>query len=226
MPTYRLSAVVMVLVVSMTAFAKQSIESPAEIKKTNTAVTESSLTKADIVHAKQWKLTEKEYERYKQILKSPRAYFTPNLDKNPLLALALESESEIDKQRYADKWIQIQFENNIKIISWQLEVNEAWERAFPGVPRFAYKNPETSHYAVANMNSPAAKPDIFNFASNQSSIEDVFKAKPRAQLYLAISNCNGCIDAYQRQYELLKSGKYSGLDIHFVSNPKIGRAHV
>lgn len=222
MSAFRLSVSAIALVVSVGVGANQSNESASPIKKTDTSVTESSLTKADIVHAKQWKLTEKEYERYKQILKSPRAYFTPDLDKNPLLALALESESEIDKQRYADKWVQIQFENNIKVISWQLEVNEAWERAFPGVPRFAYKNPETSHYAVANMNAPVAKSnmsDIFSTANNQPSLDELLQSKPRAQLYLAIANCDGCVEAYQRQYELLKSGKYSGLDIHFVAEP-------
>lgn len=219
MSTLRLSAAVLTLLFSMAASANQSDDLPSASKKTEQAVTESSLTKADIVHAKQWKLTEKEYERYKQILKSPRAYFTPNLDKNPLLALALESESEIEKQRYADKWVQIQFENNIKVISWQLEVNEAWARAFPGVPRFAYKNAETSHYAVSNMNKPAAKAGIFSAGNNQPLFEELMQERPRSQLYLAISNCDACIDAFQRQYDLLKKGKYSGLDIHFVGEP-------
>lgn len=174
------------------------------------------------MHAKQWNLSEREYERYKEILKSPRAYFTPGLENNPLLALALESESEVDKQRYADKWVQIQFENNIKVISWQLEVDRAWERAFPGVPKFAYKKPEISHYAVANMNNPASRSNVSNFSSSlkkQPLVEELIKTKPRAQLYLAIDNCDKCVKAYQRQYELLKAGKYSGLDVHFISEP-------
>ena len=91
MSAFRLSVSAIALVVSVGVFANQSNESASPIKIMDTSVTESSLTKADIVHAKQWKLTEKEYERYKQILKSPRAYFMPYLDKNPLLALALES---------------------------------------------------------------------------------------------------------------------------------------
>lgn len=198
--------------VSMAALANLPDESPSPNKTTNTAVTvkDSTLTQADIAHAKQWQLTEKEYERYKQILRSPRAYFTPGLDKNPLLALALESRTEIDRQRYADKWVQIQFENNIKVISWQLAVNDAWERGFSGVPRFSYKNPETAHYAVANMHQPL---------DQTSSLEAALQAKPRAQLYLSIANCDGCLAAYQRHHELLKKGKYSGLDIHFVAEP-------
>lgn len=219
MSTFRLSIAAIALLVSVAAFASQSNDSSSQPQKNESSVTESSLTKADMVHAKQWKLSAEEYERYKQILKSPRAYFTPDLDKNPLLALALESESEIDKQRYADKWVQIQFENNIKVISWQLEVSEAWERAFPGVPRFAYKNPETAHYAVSNMNKPVEQADIFSNANTQPSLEALLQAKPRAQLYLGISSCEGCIEAFQRQYELLKKGKYIGLDIHFVGNP-------
>ena len=69
----------------------------------------------DELLAKQWHLTVAEYQRFKQILTSPRACFTPNLAKNPLLALALESETEIEQQRYADLWVQMQFENNKKV---------------------------------------------------------------------------------------------------------------
>ena len=220
MSTIRLSSAVLALLFSVTAAANQPDDIQSTSKKNEQAVTESSLTKAEVAHAKQWKLTENEYERYKQILKSPRAYFTPNLDRNPLLALALESGSRIEKQRYADKWVQIQFENNIKVISWQLEVNEAWARAFPGVPRFAYKNPETAHHAVAAMKNAGAnmrRLDTVSAANNQRP--SLQANKLRAQLYLAISNCDGCVEAYQRQYELLKSGKYSGLDIHFVADP-------
>lgn len=222
MSTLKLSVFVIAFSVSTTVFANKDTDPVQPAKTANTAVTKSSLTQADINHAKQWKLTAKEYKRYKQILKSPRAYFTPNLDRNPLLALALESDSEIDRQRYSDIWVQIQVENNIKVVAWQLEVNKAWERLYPGVPRFAYKNPETSHYAVANMNNPASKSkvsDIFGGKSNQSPLEEFSKVKPRVQLYIAIDNCSTCVEAYHRQYELLQLGKYSGLDIHFVAHP-------
>ena len=220
MSTFKLTKLLLLASLSLNAFAQVEGSKTNNGKALDKKVTQSSLSKADIVHAKQWKLSSKEYEKYKEILRSPRAYFTPNLEKNPLLALALESESEIERQRYADKWVQMQFENNIKVISWQLEVTEAWKRAFPGTPKFAYKNPETAHYAVSNMKNPKASTlnnDWSRLRGNELDI--TLTEKPRAQLYLSTDNCEKCIDAYKRQYKMLKSGKYSGLDIHFIANP-------
>lgn len=196
-------------------FAQEEKDQSLTLNK-KTLTTSSLMSASEANHAKQWKLSLKEYSRYKEILRSPRAYFTPNLDKNPLLALALESESNIDRQRYADKWVQIQFENNVKVIGWQFEVSKAWARAFPGVPRFSYKQPETSHHAIANMGKMPPENDIFNTSPNQRSLEDMIKPKPRAQLYISVDDCNECSASFNRQYAELQSGALSGIDLHFV----------
>ena len=192
--------------------------------KGRSEVIQSSLTETEQSHAKLWKLTEKEYERYKEILRSPRAYYTPNLDKNPLLALSLEEKSPQKRQEYADRWVQLEFDNVVKVVSWQLEVSKSWKRQYPGVPRFSYKDPSTSHYAVSNMSKgPKTKFSPTDLTGGASFDTEVV---PRAQLYVKADDCAECIVAFKKQYTAMKLGKIAGVDVHFVDNPtkeSIGR---
>ena len=177
----------------------------------------SELSESELTQAKQWKLTLKEFKKFKEIKNSPRAYFTPNLENNPLLGLALESETETERASYADRWVQIQFENNVKVISWQLEVSEAWKRQYPGVPRFVYNNPSMEKHTVKSMN--AGSVSTFNKIMNDSNRFDIVTAKPRAQLYISVVGCESCVAAYKAQYDALKSGAIDGIDIHFINGP-------
>ena len=203
------------LVVASSAFASQPQGSGEPPASSGASVTQGRLSGSELNHAKQWNLSTEEYEKFKEILKSPRAYFTPNLEKNPLLALALESESAIDRKKYADRWVQMQYENNVKVIAWQLEVSEAWQRQYPGIPKLSYKNPETSQFAISNQSNAAMSP----VANGRQPFSFPTADKPRAQLFIAIDGCAECPVAYRRQYEALQSGKISGVDVHFVGSP-------
>jgi integrating conjugative element protein (TIGR03759 family) len=173
--------------------------SPAKLTATELETTQFAL-------AKHWKLSEKEMVRFKEILQSPRAYFTPNLDKNPLLALALEAETEEERASYADRWVQLQYDNNVKVIAWQLEVDEAWKRQYPGIPRFAYKQPAFADQVIANQQKGG------------SFLTQLFNQKaeaPRAQLYITTKDCSACIRLYDQQLAALTAGKIAGVDLFF-----------
>lgn len=210
---------VLLLAIPVTSFSQEI----ANITK-ETKIVKSTLSKTESSHAKQWKLSDKEYERYKEILRSPRGYYTPNLDKNPLLALSLEEESPQKRQDYADRWVQIEFDNAVKVISWQLEVSRSWKRQFPGVPRFSYKDPATAHNAISNMgkrNNVQFSPNPINNNANFDSV-----IAPRAQLYIRINNCKDCVLSFKKQLNAARVGKISGVDVHFIGNPNkenIGR---
>ncbi len=176
-----------------------------ENQHSDNKISDNQLSNSQQDHAKLWKLSTVEYHNYLKIMQSPRAYFTPNLEKNPLLALALEAKSEQERSEYADRWVQIQYDNNLKVITWQLEVSAAWQRNFPGIPRFTYNKPGLSHHALSNLSYSVNK------AQDPSKI--------RAQLYLSISNCDACVKAFYQQYNAIKSGKLAGLDVHFVGSP-------
>lgn len=172
-------------------------------------LTTTELDTTQVALAKHWKLSEKEMARFKEILQSPRAYFTPNLDKNPLLALALEAETEEERASYADRWVQLQYDNNVKVIAWQLEVDEAWKRQYPGIPRFAYKQPAFADQVIANQQ---------NQQNNGSFLTQLFNQKaeaPRAQLYITTNECSACTRLYDQQLAALKAGKISGVDLFF-----------
>jgi len=175
-------------------------------------ITESILTTQEKSHADVWGLNANEYKRYKKILTTPRAYFTPDLDKNPLLALALEAESDSERAELADRWVKIQYSNNIKTFAWQKEVGEAWERNFPSVPKFSYKDPATSRFSISNITKAKASSSNFNI---QSLIND----KPRAQLFISIDNCEKCVSVFDSVYKSFNKGVYEGIDLFFVGNP-------
>jgi len=204
----KITLVFLLVFVSFVSVAQQKQSLP----KKN--IESSALTKSQISHADLWSLSTDEYKKYLKILNSPRGYFTPNLEKNPLLALALEAETEAERQKYADQWVRLQYENNVKVISWQLEVNEAWKRQYPGIPRFTYKRPGLAQHSVSSFSLPSSKSSF--------SIDSLLQKqanKPRTQLYIAIKNCVSCISAFEQQYKDLKAGKVTGVDIHFTGSP-------
>lgn len=182
----------------------------AEVDLTENAITKESIsaakkTDSEKLLAKNWNLTDEEQKTYKEIMSSPRAYFTPNLDKNPLLALALEAKTPAERAKYADRWVKVQYENNLKVLAWGLETQAAWARNYPGVPRFAYKDSSSKNLAVSNQ---------MKVFSNTPSLSDLMP--PRAQLYIKSADCSQCVSLFKKLYSLAKNGKYSGIDVHFV----------
>ncbi|MFW7525602.1 hypothetical protein ACODM8_15905 [Vibrio ostreicida] len=170
------------------------------------------LTELEQAHASSWKLSVEEYQRYKQILSSPRAYFTPNLDKNPVLALAVEARTKQERKRYADLWVKIQYENNIKSFLWILEVDEAWSRNYPSVPRFTYGQPQAQKHAISKQGESMFK---------TATLDDVLSRskKPRIKLYVKATDCGACVLKMKELRKTLDDGVISGIDVFFVDKP-------
>lgn len=186
---------------SLIAIITSAVGSLSTASELGSHSSKAKLSTVQQQHAEQWQVTQQEYRRYLEILQSPRAYFTPNLDKNPLLALALEAETDEERRSLADRWVQIELDNNIKVVRWQLEVTNAWKRQFPDVPRFVYKNPELSQYRISTM--------------SETSTTD----EKRAQLFVRASYCDACVAAFERELNALNRGKLGGIDVHFVDKP-------
>ncbi|WP_052447985.1 hypothetical protein [Vibrio rotiferianus] len=157
-------------------------------------------------HAAQWKLTDEEYARYKEIMSGPRPYFTPKLDRNPLLALALQARSNAERERYADQWVKIQYENNVRVLVWGLFVGEAWERNYPGVPRFTYgQKPTSQQFSVSHLVKGV---DPFSSVARAE--------KKRVKVYVTLTGCDKCDHVLETQIETLKNDSIGGIDIFFV----------
>ncbi|PHM22034.1 TIGR03759 family integrating conjugative element protein [Xenorhabdus innexi] len=81
--------------------------------------------------AEKWGMKAEEYQRYQHIMAGPRGIQSPGLD--PLTALGIETESEVERRRYAEQWVKAEFARTEKELRFQREVNAAWQRLFPAV---------------------------------------------------------------------------------------------
>lgn len=197
-----IAALILVLISSNSSYAGVDL---TENSITKESISAGKKTDTEKLLAKNWNLTDEEQKTYKEIMSSPRAYFTPNIDKNPLLALALEAKTPAERAKYADRWVKLQYENNLKVLAWSLETQEAWTRNYPGVPRFVYKDSSAKNLAVSNQ---------MKVFSNTPSLSDLMP--PRAQLYIKSEDCSKCVNLFNKLYSMTKGGKYSGIDVHFV----------
>ncbi|MDC5870291.1 hypothetical protein OPW39_15895 [Vibrio europaeus] len=180
--------------------------SASESKKTEIVLSPNEQTQADL-----WDLSKDDYQRFKAILQSPRAYTTPKLDKNPVLALGVMARSPQERKKYADKWVKIQFEQNVQTIVWALEVEEAWERNYPGIPRFTYGLHDKKHHSASEMVDKASAFD-------------------RKKIWLKVDDCGSCETELANLLRKLSNKSISGIDIFIegieasnVNNKIVGR---
>ncbi len=77
-----------------------------------------------------WGLSDKEWQQYQQVLKSPRALQSPGID--PVMALGLEAGSLGERQHFAELWVKEEYARVEKELAFQREVDAAWKRIYPG----------------------------------------------------------------------------------------------
>ncbi|MFC0323668.1 TIGR03759 family integrating conjugative element protein [Gallibacterium melopsittaci] len=81
--------------------------------------------------AKQWGLTNEEWQRYQQIRKSERQYWSPNLD--PLTTLGIEAKTDTERQKYARLLAKKEFERVEKELKFQLAYDAAFKELYPNI---------------------------------------------------------------------------------------------
>lgn len=176
----------------------------------------SELTESQVRQASEWKLSKDEYRRFQDVVNGSRSYFTPNLDKNPLLALGLEARTPEERAHYADLWVKLQYEKNLNTLLWVLEVETAWERNFPGVPSFAYGDSPYATWAAGNVHN-GQKSTFFTKKSPLMSDVQLQPNTLRIKLYVSTSSCSDCIAEYTKAKGQLDRKDVSGIDIFFVN---------
>ena len=80
--------------------------------------------------AQAWGLSQKEYERYQNIMKGPRGNWSRNLD--PLTALGLEARSDAERQKYAEQLVKTERARVEAELAFQRAYDSAWQRLYPG----------------------------------------------------------------------------------------------
>lgn len=75
---------------------------------------------------KKWGLSSEEYQRYVNLMEGPRGVQSPGLD--PLTALGIEAQSDTERKKYAEQWVNQEFARTEKELKFQREVDAVWQR--------------------------------------------------------------------------------------------------
>ncbi|WP_340621553.1 TIGR03759 family integrating conjugative element protein [Xenorhabdus siamensis] len=132
--------------------------------------------------AEQWQLSADEYQRYQHLMNGPRGIRSPGLD--PLTALGIEAENDVERRRYAEQWVKSEFSRTEKELRFQREVNAAWQRLFPDVLPV---NMEKSHEANGRLALFVRTKDC---PQCDTRLAEVLAAKQPVDIYLVDSQRN------------------------------------
>jgi len=99
----------------------------AQFSETELEQTEAVFTEEDL--AESWRLSMGEWAQYKTLMDGPRGIWSPNLD--PITVLGIHAESEIERQRYAELLVMIEFERVEQELLFQRAYDEAAGRLYP-----------------------------------------------------------------------------------------------
>lgn len=94
-----------------------------------------------------WSLTERDWQRYQMLLKSPRGQWSPKLD--PIRMLGIEAPSLEEQQRFARLYIEM-YDNRVrKEQRFQLLLNDMRRQYYADIPvASAEENPKADTYAL------------------------------------------------------------------------------
>ncbi len=94
-----------------------------------TSLTRIETTNQDAVAAKAWRLTESDWNRYKEIQAGPRGIWSPGLD--PVTSLGISAETDAERRRYAELLVQLEKKRVEQELAFQREYDAAWTRLYP-----------------------------------------------------------------------------------------------
>ena len=174
---------------TLSASSESSAEQKIQYANSATNTIDQGLSEGERIQARHWKLTDKEWTRYKEIMNGRRGIWSPGLD--PVTALGVHAETEQERTRYAELWVQLEYERTDKELAFERARLEAAKRLYPDQP------------AINNQQF------IDNFKDRRAAIE-------QRQMVLFVGlDCEVCEDLVPRLYKTLGAG--GKLDI-YISN--------
>jgi integrating conjugative element protein (TIGR03759 family) len=88
------------------------------------------LESRELQHA--WKLSDEDWHKYQEIMAGSRGQVSPNLE--PFIALGTETTDPHERRRYAELYVQAEFDRVERELAFQREVTSAWARLYPDTP--------------------------------------------------------------------------------------------
>lgn len=133
-----------------------------------------------------WGITSDEYVRYTEIMAGKRGAWSPNAD--PILVLGTHATSVSERRRFAEKYVQQEFERTERELAFQRAVSVAWKRLFPDTPRIGSPMSEGKHNATLTGASPVQRIAII-------VTQDCAACRPVVQRYLEVLKGQGALNA-------------------------------
>mgnify|MGYP001046682619 CR=1 FL=1 len=88
------------------------------------------LTQEEQSLARQWKLTDSDWEKYKEIMSGPRGVWSPGLD--PITALGVHESDPVERRRYATIWMEMEIKRTELELAFEVERMNVSKRLLMG----------------------------------------------------------------------------------------------
>jgi integrating conjugative element protein (TIGR03759 family) len=91
------------------------------------------LSATERARARTWGLSEPEWRRYKQLMQGLRGSISPSTI-SPIEVLGIHARDEAERQRYAEAWARVMYEDAGRILAFQHAYDAATKRLYPNEP--------------------------------------------------------------------------------------------
>ena len=147
-----------------------------------------ALTESANVRRQLWGLSEAEWQRYQTLRQGIRGSLSP-ATLSPIEVLGIHARDDEERRRYAQRWVELLYEDTERILAFQREYQAAWQRRYPELRLFSDLPPRTT---VARV---------------ESTDRVLFFTRP---------NCTQCTALLTRLLKALRNQRIAGLDIYLL----------
>jgi integrating conjugative element protein (TIGR03759 family) len=121
------------------------------------------LSASDRVRAQLWDLSEAEWQRYQHLMQGIRGSISPSII-SPIEVLGIHARDETERNRYAEAWARIMYEDAGRILAFQQAYDAAVKRLYPDQPlidisRLSGKSTETDAFQSTDRLLFFTRPD-------------------------------------------------------------------
>lgn len=145
----------------------------------------------------QWKLTDADWDRYDEVMRGPRRFWSPGVD--PLTILGSEARSDAERLRYAEMLVEQERSRAEGELALVRAYSDAWVRLYGSEPLLD---------------------------NARLGVEEVvpFDAADRIAFFLD-SKCVSCTNIIERVTTYLKTTPWPGLDLYFLGDDEDAIQH-
>ena len=98
-----------------------------------------------------WGITPEEWQRYLTLKQQARGIWSPGLD--PLTTLGVESDTDHERQRFAELLVRHEYQRLEKELSFQRAYDAAWQRLYPGLTPLKTTSASTTRVSLEAQDS-------------------------------------------------------------------------